>query len=429
VNFVWSFLLIIAVIVASYNQSLGTLGLAMLDSAKSAAELALALLGSITLWLGLIKIIEAAGLVKKLAQMLAPLFSRLFPDIPKNHPAVGTMLLNLVANAFGLSHAATPFGLRAMQDLDRLSAEKGVATDAMALFLAINTSGVTLIPVTVIALRAAANSKTPGAVFLPMMLTALASFIWAILVTKLFARLPYFHRSQPRVILQTSANEQPSEMIECEPRGSQRTRIAAYSCGLLLAILLLRLMAIHFRNGENLLSLLQEFSNYLLPLVAAFFVWYGWLKGIAVYDVAVSGAKEGFDVVVRIIPYLVLMMAMLGLLRSSGVFTAVSTALGPVTQRLGLPAELLPQIFIRPFSGSAALGMMSDNLKTYGPDSKIGFLSSILYGSSETTFYVLAIYYGVIQVRRIRHTLVACLCADTLSVLSAIVIGRVFYAN
>jgi spore maturation protein SpmB len=323
---------------------------------------------------------------------------------------MGAMILNMSANMLGLGNAATPFGIRAMQELDRLNPHKGTATNAMALFLAINTSSVTLLPTGVIALRDAAGSLNAAAILPTTLFATMASTTVAIVAAKLYQRWTTVQETvaEPGPAAQSSGDP-PSELSDGQAQ--------AYP----LWVSVLALLAL---MGMVPLAVLygRRVSPWIIPGLLAFFLAFGAVRRVRVYEVLVEGAKEGFQVALRIIPYLVAILVAVAMLQASGVMGAVVNLLGPLTSRIGLPAEALPMALMRPLSGSGAYGIMTAIMKdpAIGPDSYTGFLVSTLQGSTETTFYVLAVYFGAVQVRRVRHAMAAALTADLVGVAGAI---------
>jgi spore maturation protein SpmA len=394
---------------------MAALSTAMVESSASAVTLAIGLVGVMTLFLGLMKVAEAGGLLTILARLIRPLMVRLFPDVPADHPAMGAMILNLSANALGLGNAATPFGIRAMQELDRLNDSPGTATNAMALFLAINTSSVTLLPTGVIALRAAAGSADPAAILPTTLFATIGSTTVAILAAKFYQRLappgtpPAAAKDHPPINGPTDPPLQPPE--------------SAYP-------LWVSILALFALAGMIPIAVLfgKAISPWILPGLIAGFLVFGALRRVRIYEVFVEGAKEGFQVALHIIPYLVAILVAVGMLRASGAMDLMVNALAPITGRVGLPAEALPMALMRPLSGSGAYGILAAIIKdpAIGPDSYTGVLVSTLQGSTETTFYVMAVYFGAVQVRRIRHTMAAALTADAAGVIFAIVACRWF---
>jgi spore maturation protein SpmA/spore maturation protein SpmB len=385
------------------------LSAAMIKSASGSVELAIGLIGVMALFLGLMKVAEAGGMLTILARLIRPLMKRLFPDVPADHPAMGAMILNLSANMLGLGNAATPFGIRAMQELDKLNPQRGTATNAMALFLAINTSSVTLLPSGVIALRAAAGSSDPAAILPTTLFATIGSTAVAIIAAKLYQRFVPF-----KAVDGDALPETPLDNSEDLPLN---TDTGEYPLGvsLLAFAFLVSLIPVAVLYGRSV-------SPWILPALMVGFLGFGLARRVHVYEVFVEGAKDGFKVAVRIIPYLVAILVSVDMLRASGAMKAVAGALGGVTGRFGLPAEALPMALMRPLSGSGAYGILASiiNNPAIGPDSYTGYLVSTLQGSTETTFYVMAVYFGAVQVRRIRHSLAAGLTADIAAVIFSV---------
>lgn len=389
------------------------LSTAMIESATGAVDLAIGLVGVMTLFLGLMKVAEAGGMLKILARLIRPLMIRLFPDVPADHPAMGAMILNLSANALGLGNAATPFGIRAMQELNRLNSQPGTATNAMALFLAINTSSITLLPTGVIAIRAAAGSTNAAGILPTTLFATIGSTTIAIIAAKLYQRLMPLSPDGSDPI-------QPDQQINVQDESSIpiNSNDEGYPLWVSIAALTLLLAMVPVAVVFG-----RAVSPWVIPALMVFFLGFGALKRVRVYEVMVEGGKEGFQVALRIIPYLVAILVAVGMLRASGALEVIVGILSPVTTKLGLPAEALPMALMRPLSGSGAYGIMAAIIKdpAIGPDSYTGYLVSTLQGSTETTFYVLAVYYGSVQIRRIRHTLACALTADLAGIMFAIV--------
>jgi len=386
----------------------------MIEAAGGAVELAIGLVGVMTLFLGLMKVAEAGGMLTLIARLIRPLMTRLFPEVPPEHPAMGAMILNLSANALGLGNAATPFGIRAMQELDRLNPRPGTATNSMALFLAINTSSVTLLPTGVIALRAAAGSSDPAGILPTTLFASICGTIAAIAVAMWLSRRFPVGPADP-----AAADIDRPWLQEDSGREALLPGAGGYPLwvSLLALAAMVALIPITIAWGRAI-------SPWIVPGLMVGFLAFGALRGVRVYEVFVGGAKEGFQVALRIIPYLVAILVAVGMFRASGVLDAVVSALGGFTSKVGLPAEALPMALLRSLSGSGAYGVMASiiNDPAIGPDSYTGYLVSTLQGSSETTFYVLAVYFGAVQVRRVRHTLVAALIADLVAVIAAVFI-------
>ncbi|MBA3010280.1 MAG: spore maturation protein [Proteobacteria bacterium] len=390
------------------------LSTAMVDSAASAVELAIGLVGVMTLFLGLMKVVEEGGMLRILAKLIRPLMVRLFPDVPPDHPAMGAMILNLSANALGLGNAATPFGIKAMQALDTLNPNKGTATNAMALFLAINTSSVTLLPTGVIALRAAAGSVDPAAILPTTLFATIGSTLVAILAARLFQR--FSPGGSLDAAIQTDSLPLPgSDLSRVKDQG-----YPFWVSGLAL-VGLISVIPVSVLFGAS-------FSPWILPSLMVGFLLFGLVRGVKVYEVFVEGAKDGFQVALRIIPYMVAILVAVGMLRASGGLGMLVELLGRVTVHFGLPPEALPMALMRPLSGSGAYGIMASiiNDPAIGPDSYTGLLVSTLQGSTETSFYVMAVYCGAAGIRRIRHSLAAALTADLAGVIFAVMACSLF---
>ena len=383
---------------------------AMIESAGSAVTLAIGLVGVMTLFLGLMKIAEAGGLLRILARLIRPLMVRLFPDVPADHPAMGAMILNLSANALGLGNAATPFGIKAMQELDKLNSSPGTATNAMVLFLAINTSSVTLLPTGVIALRAAAGSADPAAILPTTLLATIGSTTVAILTAKLFSRLTRIPNPD-QLSPSTTPVAASGETTQSDDDG--RAYPLWVSALALLGLFALVPLAVCYG---------QAVSPWIIPGLMAGFLAFGAIRRVPVYEMMVEGGKEGFQVALKIIPYMVVILVAVAMLRASGVMDVMVGFLGRFTAPLGLPAEALPMALMRPLSGSGAYGILASliNNPAIGPDSYTGYLVSTLQGCTETTFYVLAVYFGAVQVKRIRHAMATALTADLAGIICSV---------
>ena len=391
----------------------------MVESAGGAVELALGLIGVMTLFLGLMKIAEAGGMLKVIARLIRPLMVRLFPEVPSEHPAMGAMILNLSANALGLGNAATPFGVRAMQELDRLNSQHGTATDAMVLFLAINTSSITLLPTGVIALRASAGSADPAGILPTTLFATACSTIIAIFAAKFYGR--FFHVRKGNDGFTNNATESSNRGEDETDRESFEKAYPLWVSGFALLVLVAIIPLTIFYG--------RAISPWIIPCLMAGFLVFGVLRKVRIYEVFVEGAKEGFQVAIKIIPYLVAILVAVGMLRASGAMDAIVGSLGQWTNRVGLPAEALPMALLRPLSGSGAYGIMASiiNEPSIGPDSYIGYLVTTLQGSTETTFYVMAVYFGAIQIRRVRHALIAALTADLAGIIGAVAVCTYLY--
>ncbi len=387
-----------------------------LDYAGIAVNIALGLIGIMALWLGVMKVAEEAGLIKIIANSVKPLTKFLFPDVPPDHPAMGSIIMNMAANMLGLGNAATPFGLKAMEELQTLNKDKSTATNAMVTFLAVNTAGLTLIPVTAIAIRAAAGSSNPAIIIGTSIFGALCATTVGITATKIMEKFPI-------------------------KKGEYGTWLKSYKKGLLIVVSLVALVTVlavtgmfsvifsnlTFLNPDLFKGIINIVSIMAIPGLIFIFIGYGAIKKVKVYEVFVEGAKEGFDVAVRIIPYLVAMLVAIGIFRAGGGMDILIAVLKPVTSLIGMPAEALPMAIMRPLSGSGSLGIMAEIIATHGPDSFIGILVSTFFGSTETTFYVLAVYFGSVNIRNTRHALPAGLLADVAGILGAVFIVKLLF--
>lgn len=393
---------------AGAGGAMAALSDATLKAAENAVPLALGLVGVMALFLGLMKVAEAAGLVRTTARLLAPLLKRLFPEIPDGHPAMGAMVMNVAANILGLGNAATPFGIRAMEHLDRLNPHKGTATNAQVLFLAINTAGVTILPTSVIALRASLGSNNPAAVVAPTLVATLLSTIVAIAAARLLQRLSPTPPGTAEI-----AHETADDVIA--PAPAWACWLAATAIAAFIPLMALKGAAV---------------GPWIIPGLVVALLGYGLAKGVAIYEEFVEGAREGFAIAVRIIPYLVAILVVVAMFRASGAMEVILGGLGRLTAPLGIPAEALTMAGLRSLSGSGSFGLLAANLgdPAIGPDSPTGILLGTIYGSSETTFYVIAVYFGAVGIRRIRHALAVGLIADLAGLLAAVVACRLLYA-
>jgi len=380
----------------------------IIESSKGAAELAISLIGVMAFFLGLMKVAEAGGMLTIIARLLQPVMVRLFPEVPADHPAMGAMILNFSANALGLGNAATPFGIKAMQELDKLNPNPGTATNAMVLFLAINTSSITLLPTGVMGIRGVLGSTDPGGLMGTTLFATLLSTSTAIAAAWLYQRF-------------VPPNEGPLPAAAPETGGPVDgilKSFPAWVSGLAL-LTLLGIVPVLLMYGSLV-------SDWVIPCLAIGLLSFGFFRGVPVYERFVEGAKDGFEVAVKIIPYLVAILVAVGMLRSSGALGTFVSWVSPLTAPLGLPAEALPMALLRPLSGSGAYGVMMDILQTEGPDSYVGYLVSTLQGSTETTFYVIAVYFGAIRVNRVRHALAAALTADVMGVIAAVMAVQIY---
>jgi spore maturation protein SpmA len=391
---------------ALYSGTPAEVGKAALDSSKGAVELALGLVGYMALFLGLMKIVEEAGGLRFMARLIRPILVRLFPDVPADHPAMGAMVMNISANALGLGNAATPFGLKAMKELNELNNDKGTATNAMVLFLAINTSGLALLPTGVIAVRALSGSASPAAIFPTTLLATAFSTVVGVTAAKLLARLPFFAPSpeQRAADAEAMARREPTKPQDLVP-------LALFSLSLVALV-----MAVYAFGDAA--------SAWILPGLVFGMLSIGVLRKVKVYETFIAGAKEGFQLAVTIIPYLVAILVAVGMFRASGGLEALVSSISPLTAPFGLPGDVLSLAFLRPLSGSGAFAITAEILQTNGADSYIGNLASTMNGSTETTFYVLAVYFGSVGITRLRHAVPAGLLADAAGVIGSVLAVR-----
>jgi spore maturation protein SpmA len=430
-NWIFAALIIGSVLFGAFTGTLKAVTDASSESAKTAVTLAIGLVGQMALWLGFMGVLKEAGLLTGLARALKPVMTRLFPSVPPEHPAMGAMIMNIAANVLGLGNAATPFGLKAMRELDMLNSKRGVATDAMALFLVINTSGVAVLPLGVVAIRAGLGSTQAASIVLPSLIGTFVSTVFAVLICKAYQRLPLF--SAERVQLEGPVAQSQTAEEPALPAEVARPPVAAWRWALIAGVVTALATAIFHQiakaNGTGLETARLLLDIWILPLLMVGILLVGIGRQVKVYEAFIAAAKEGFSVAVTIIPYLVAIIVGIGMFRASGAMDLLTSWLGPLTEVVGLPAEALPMALIRPLSGSGATGVMTEAMKTYHPDSYVGVLVSLINGSSETTFYVLAVYFGVVQVRAVRHTLAACLTSDIAGLLLTVQLARLFFSH
>lgn len=373
---------------------------ATFDSSRTAFEISLGLTGVLSLWMGIMKIGEAGGMVNVLARGLSPLFCKLFPDIPRNHPVIGNIFMNISANMLGLDNAATPLGLKAMEGLQELNPKKDTATNPMIMFLVLNTSGLTIIPVSILVYRAQMGAAQPTDVFLPILLATFASTLTGIIITSIYQRINLFNRT---VILALGG-------------------ACAVVAGIVWGFSQLD------KESMNLWS--TTIANILLFCIIILFILAGVRRRVNVYDAFIEGAKDGFTTAVRIIPYLVAILVAIGVFRASGAMDVLIGWISDMVRALGGDADFvgaLPTALMKPLSGSGARGMMVDAMETYGADSFVGRLSCIFQGSTDTTFYILAVYFGSVGVRYTRHAVTCGLLADLAGIIAAIAVAYLFF--
>jgi spore maturation protein SpmA len=433
-NWIWLALILGSVVYGGLAGRMQAVSDAVFESARGAVDLVIGLVGVMVFFLGLMRVARDGGLLRAVARALAPLMRRLFPEVPPEHPAMGAMVMNFATNVLGLGNAATPFGLKAMVELDRLNPRPGVATDAMAMFLAINASSITLMPPTgTIAVRAAAGSADPFAIWIPTLIATSCSTLAAVAAV-------YWLRARERAIPDPEpgpAAPRPAQALPevdeslaaagpAEPAGPIRRLVIA---GVLLAVgvgiaLHAAELALEAPPAEAAKALLKA---WLFPLLISALLLVGFAGRVPVYESMVAGAREGLEMAVRILPFLVAILVAVAMFRASGALDLLVRGLDPVTSVVGVPGEALPMALLRPLSGSGAFGVMAEIVKTHGPDSFVGNLVCTLQGSTETTFYVLTLYFGAAGVRTMRYTLAACLVADVAGFAGATAACHLFF--
>ena len=406
-NYIWIAFFLIAFVVAMGRLLIGgdttvftNIINSSFEAAKTGFEISIGLTGILSLWLGIMKIGEKGGVIQAFARWAAPVFSKLFPEIPKDHPVTGSIFMNLSANLLGLDNAATPMGLKAMQQLQDLNPEKERASNSMVMFLCINASGLTLIPITIMMYRAQLGAANPSDVFLPIMLTTFTSTLVAILAVCLRQGISILQRN---------------------------LLLFFGGMGLLIGGLI---VLFHSMEQEQVSLYSTLFANTLLFTIMCGFLWSGVRRRINVYDAFIEGAKEGFQTAITIIPYLVAILVGIGVFRASGAMDFLIEGVRMGVAAVGLNTdfvEALPTMLMKPLSGSGSRGMMLDAMNTYGADSFVGRLSSIVQGSCDTTFYVVALYYGSVGVRNTRYTVQCALLADLAGAIVAIAMAYLFF--
>ncbi len=406
-NYIWIAFFLIAFAIALIKLVfLGDVAVfpAMMDAtfsmSKTAFDISIGLTGALTLWLGIMKIGEQGGVVNVLARLLSPLFSKLFPDIPKGHPVTGNIFMNIAANMLGLDNAATPLGLKAMEGLQSLNPKKDTATNPMIMFLVINTSGLTIIPVSIMVYRAQMGAAQPTDVFVPLLIVTFFSTLAGIIVTSLYQRINLLNRT----ILLTLG-------------------------GMSLAVVAL-IMGFSRMDSVMMDLVGTTAANVLLFTIIIGFIVAGMRKRINVYDAFIEGAKDGFQTAVRIIPYLVAILVGIGVFRASGAMDWLIEGVAWCVSSTGMNSDwvgALPTALMKPLSGSGARGMMVDAMQTYGADSFVGRLSCLFQGSTDTTFYILAVYFGSVGIRKTRHAVACGLLADLAGLITAVAVCYLFF--
>ncbi len=407
-NYIWVAFFLVAFVIAAVKLLFwGDYDVfpAMMDStfssSKTAFEISLGLTGVLSLWMGVMKVGEKGGVVNVLARLLSPVFTKLFPDIPKGHPVTGSIFMNIAANMLGLDNAATPLGLKAMEQMQELNTKKDTASNPMIMFLVLNTSGLTLIPVSIMVYRAQMGAAQPTDIFIPILLATFFSTIVGIIATSLFQRINLLNRTMLLTL------------------GGACTLVAAVIWGF------------SQMDSETMNRWSTTVANILLMTIITGFIVAGVRKKVNVYDAFIEGAKEGFTTAVRIIPYLVAILVGIGVFRASGAMDMLIGGLRACVDACGVDAQwvdAMPTALMKPLSGSGARGMMVDAMTTYGADSFVGRLSSVFQGSTDTTFYILAVYFGSVGVSKTRHAVTCGLLADLAGILAAIAVCYLFFA-
>ena len=405
-NYIWVAFFVIAFIFAIIGLCMGDATLfqkiveATFDSSKNAFEISLGLTGILSLWLGIMRIGERAGAVNVLARMLSPVFSKLFPGIPKNHPAMGSIFMNIASNMLGLDNAATPTGLQAMKQMQTLNEKKDTATNAMIMFLVLNTSGLTIIPTTILGFRAAYGAHNPTDVFVPILLATTIATLAGIIITAIWQKINLL---QPVLLA---------------------------FLGAMVAFVGVVIWGFSHMDQQMMEIVANVGGSMILLTIILIFILAGVVKRVNVYDSFIEGAKEGFTTAVKIIPYLVAILVAIGVFRASGAMDMLLSGLAWCIHACGLSTDFvnaLPTAFMKPLSGSGARGLMLEAMKTYGADSFVGRLSCIFQGSTDTTFYILAVYFGSINIKYTRHAVACGLLADLVGVLAAISIAYMMF--
>lgn len=406
-NYIWIAFFLLAFVIALGKLIFWgdtTVFPAIMDStfvqAKSAFEISLGLTGVLSLWMGIMKIGEKGGLVAALARLLSPVLCKIFPDIPKGHPAMGTMFMNFSANMLGLDNAATPMGLKAMQELQDINPKKDTASNPMIMFLVLNTSGLTLIPVTVLLYRAEMGAANPTDVFIPILLATTVSTLVGLVVTSIYQRINLFNCTMLLFLFAVCVI------------------IAGGTWGMM------QLSQVHIELVSTSLA------NIILFSVIILFIASGMLSKINVYDAFIEGAKDGFSTAVRIIPYLIAILVAIGVFRASGGMDVIMDGVAWCANAVGIGDDFvgaLPTAIMKPLSGSGARGMMIDAMSTYGADSFAGRLACLFQGATDTTFYILAVYFGSVGIRKTRHAVTCGLLADFAGIIAAIVLAYIFF--
>ena len=437
-NYLWLALMVGAVVIGGWTGHLSEVADKSFEMTEYAVvKTAFPLIGVMALWLGLMRLAERSGLVSLLARALRPIMRRLFPEVPPEHPAMGSMVMNIAANMLGLGNAATPLGLRAMKDLESLNRNPGTATNAMCTFLAINTSSVQIVPVTAMAILAANHSQNPSAIVGTSLIATACACTCGVITAQLLARSPFFKMPPPEIAAPGLVGGPDAATDKPSVKEAATLKPLRWWGGLIMASFLLFFGWLFIQAviappaagavTSPLIRVVDAISKLLVPFLLAVFPLYAALRGVKIYEEFVEAAKEGFDVAIRIIPYLLAMLCAVGMFRAAGGIDMITSVLAPVLKLIHFPTELLPMVLLRPMSGSGTLGMFTELTKQFGPDSLIARMAGTIYGSTETTFYVLAVYFGSVAIRRTRYAVIAGLTADAVSVIVSIVLCRAVF--
>ena len=421
-----------SVLFAASTNQMQPLTESIITSARGAVDLAIGLIGVMAFFLGLMRVASDAGLMTSVSRAVSPVMRMLFPSIPAGSPAMSAMVLNISANMLGLGNAATPFGIKAIEELNKYNSRTGTATNAMVLFLAINTAGLAILPSGMIGIRAALGSTDASGIFFPTWFASASATLVGVTAALLLARLPRYRATEPPPLAAPATPAETSHVdatatTALPPAPSPTRRLLGWAFWIGFLILAASDFVARTRT-DTVLDVLRDMASFwILPTLVATFILYGWIRHVRVYESLVEGAKEGFQVALRIIPYLVAILVVVGMFRASGGLNLLIDLIAPVTALIGMPAEALPMAMLRPLTGSGAMGVATETMTIHGPDSLIGYMVSTYQGSTETTFYVLAVYFGAVGVKETRHVIPACLMADVAGILAATFIVNLMF--
>lgn len=406
-NYIWIALFAIGVLVGLFKlvfmgdvEALPAMMDSTFEMSNMAFEMTIGLTGTLTLWMGILKIGEDSGLVERLARFLSPVLTKLFPEIPKGHPALGSIFMNFSANMLGLDNAATPVGLKAMQELQSLNPNKDTASNSMIMFLVLNTSGLTIIPVSIMAYRAKGGAADPTDVFIPLLLATLCSTLVGLVVTSIYQKINLFNKAILIVV------------------------------GFIAALVAALFTAIHGMDTKQMQHFCRILTSIIMLGAIMLFIYSGWRRKLNVYNSFIEGAKGGFRVAVSLIPYCVAILAAVGVFRASGALQLFQDAIKYGVSAMGLGSDwvsALPVALMKPLSGPGARGMMLECFSSYGVDSFVGHLASVLQGSTDTTFYILAVYFGSVGIKKYRYSVTCGILADLAGMVGAVLVSYFFF--